>query len=357
MNKTIIGTDVVIGVDTHKSTHAAVAIGALGARLGSLTIPANSRGYQALLDWARLFGPIRAFGVEGTGSYGAGLSRFLSEHGYSVLEVNRPSRELRYQKGKDDVVDAESAARSVLAGQVTARPKSGTSTVEMIRHLKVARDAAVKARSQAMQALKAIIVSAPSALREQLEHLTGKMTLLRHLAALRPGSLTSTTASAKVSLRAIARRWLALDAEVKDHDANLGQLTQQLAPDLMQAHGMGVGTAAEMLILIGDNPDRIHSEAALAKLCGACPVPASSGKTTRHRLNRGGNRQANAALYRVVIVRMRAHQPTLDYVSRRTAEGKNKPEIIRCLKRYVAREIFGYLCRPTRPSQTAPAAP
>jgi hypothetical protein len=274
-----------------------------------------------------------------------------------VLEVNRPSRELRYQRGKDDVVDAESAARSVLAGQATARPKSGASTVEMIRQFKVARDAAVKARSQAMHAIKAIIVSAPSALREQLDRLTGKMTLLRHLAALRPGSLNSTTASAKARLRAIARRWLALDAELKDHDANLGQLTQQLAPNLMQAHGMGVGTAAEMLILIGDNPERTHSEAALAKLCGACPAPASSSKTTRHRLNRGGNRQANAALYRVVIVRMRAHQPTLDDVSRRTAEGKSKPEIIRCLKRYVAREIFGYLCRPICPSQTAPAAP
>jgi transposase len=277
----------------------------------------------------------------------------LSEHGYRVFEVNRPSRQLRHYKGKDDMVDAEGAARSVLAGQVTARPKSGTSTVEMVRHLKVARDAAVKARSQAMHAIRAIIVSAPSALREQLDRLTGKMTLLRSLAALRPGPLTSTTASAKTSLRAIARRWLDLDTEVKDHDASLGQLAQQIAPDLVQAHGMGTGTAAEMLVLIGDNPERIHSEAALAKLCGACPVPASSGKTTRHRLNRGGNRQANAALYRVVIVRMRAHQPTLDYVRRRTAEGKSKPEIIRCLKRYVAREIFGYLCRPAHPLQAA----
>jgi transposase len=346
MSDTAPDADIIIGVDTHKSTHAAVAIGALGARVGSLSIPANGRGYQALLDWARSLGSIQAIGIEGTGSYGAGLSRFLSERGCSVLEVNRPSRQLRYRRGKDDMVDAEGAARSVLAGQVTARPKSGTSTVEMIRHLKVARDAAVKARSQAMQALKAIIVSAPSALREQLDRLTGKMALLRHLAAFRPARLTSTTASAKVSLRAIARRWLALDAEVKDHDANLGQLTQKLAPEMMQAHGMGTGTAAEMLILVGDNPERIHSEAALAKLCGACPIPASSGKTNRHRLNRGGNRQANAALYRVVIVRMRAHQPTLDYVRRRTAEGKAKPEIIRCLKRFVAREIFGYLCRP-----------
>jgi transposase len=346
MSDTAPDADIIIGVDTHKSTHAAVAIGALGARVGSLSIPANGRGYQALLDWARSLGSIQAIGIEGTGSYGAGLSRFLSERGCSVLEANRPSRQLRYRRGKDDMVDAEGAARSVLAGQVTARPKSGTSTVEMIRHLKVARDAAVKARSQAMQALKAIIVSAPSALREQLDRLTGKMALLRHLAAFRPARLTSTTASAKVSLRAIARRWLALDAEVKDHDANLGQLTQKLAPEMMQAHGMGTGTAAEMLILVGDNPERIHSEAALAKLCGACPIPASSGKTNRHRLNRGGNRQANAALYRVVIVRMRAHQPTLDYVRRRTAEGKAKPEIIRCLKRFVAREIFGYLCRP-----------
>lgn len=357
MSDPVPDADIIIGVDTHKSTHVAVAISALGARLGSLSIPASARGYEALHDWARFLGPIRAFGIEGTGSYGAGLSRFLHEHGHPVLEVNRPSRQLRHHRGKDDMVDAESAARSVLAAQVTAQPKSGTSTVEMIRHLKVARDAAVKARSQAMQALKAIIVSAPSALREGLDSLRGKMTLLRHLAALRPGPLTSTMASAKTSLRAIARRWLALDAEVRDHDASLSQLTQKLAPELMQAHGMGTGTAAEMLILVGDNPERIHSEAALAKLCGACPVPASSGKTSRHRLNRGGNRQANAALYRVVIVRMRAHQPTLDYVRRRTAEGKSKPEIIRCLKRYVAREIFGYLCRPPHPPQTATATP
>jgi transposase len=355
MSKTVSSTDVIIGVDTHKGSHAAVAVSALGARLGSLTIPANRRGYQALQTWARSLGVVRAFGIEGTGSYGAGLSRFLGEHDHPVFEVSRPNRQLRHPKGKDDALDAESAARSVLAGQATALPKSGTSAVEMIRHLKVARDTAVKARSQAMQTLKAMIVNAPSVLREQLDRLTGKMTLLRHLAALRPGPLTSTTASAKTGLRAIARRWLALNAEVKDHDAYLEQLTSQLAPELVQAHGMGAGTAAEMLLLVGDNRERIHSEAAMAKLCGVCPVPASSGKTSRHRLNRGGHRQANAALYRGVIVRMRAHQPTLDYVRRRTAEGKSKPEIIRCLKRFVAREIFGYLCRPANAQRSAPA--
>ena len=202
--------------------------------------------------------------------------------------------------------------------------------------------------------IKAIIVCSPDALREQLDKINGKMTLLRRLAALRPGSLTSTLASAKASLRAIARRWLLLDAEIKQHDAHLEILTTARAPDLLEAHGMATGTAAEMLLLVGDNPERIHSEAAFAKLCGVCPIPASSGKTVRHRLNRGGNRQANAALYRVVIVRMRGHQPTLDYVHRRTAEGKSKSEIIRCLKRYVAREIFGYLC--TKPAITHAAA-
>ncbi len=337
--------DIIVGVDTHKHTHAAVAITALGARVAELTIKVGLKGYRELEVWARSLGTIQAFGIEGTGSYGAGLARFLQEDGHVVQEVGRPDRRLRHQHGKTDHLDAESAARAVLGGQATALPKAGTSRVEMIRHLKVARDTAVKARTQAMLTLKAIIVAAPAALREQIEVITGKMALVRHLAALRPGPLTSTTASAKASLRAIARRWLDLDAEIRSHDGQLDLLVEQTAPAMVEAHGIKTGTAAEMLILVGDNPERIHSEAAFAKLCGACPIPASSGKTSRHRLNRGGHRQANAALYRVVIVRMRAHQPTIDYVRRRTAEGKSKLEIIRCLKRFVAREVFGYLCR------------
>ncbi|RYF11748.1 MAG: IS110 family transposase [Deltaproteobacteria bacterium] len=352
-----IPTGVFIGVDTHKEVHAAAAISEVGAHLATTTIPANSKGYGVLEAWVGSMGAVLAFGIEGTGSYGAGLSRFLRERGHNVVEVNRPNRQLRHQKGKSDAVDAESAARAVLAGQATGRPKSGTGSVEMIRHLKIARDTAVKSRTQAMQTLKAIIVCSPDALREQLDPVRGKMTLLRRLAALRPGPLTSTLASAKATLRAIARRWLSLDAEIKQHDAHLETLTADRAPDLLEAHGMATGTAAEMLLLVGDNPERIHSEAAFAKLCGACPIPASSGKTNRHRLNRGGNRQANAALYRVVIVRMRAHQPTLDYVRRRTAEGKSKSEIIRCLKRYVAREIFGYLCAKPVLTNTATASP
>ena len=346
--------DIIIGVDTHKHVHAAVAVDALGTRLGTVTVPVGERGYQTLEAWARSLGAVRAFGVEGTGSYGAGLSRFLRGQGHAVLEVNRPDRRLRHGKGKSDPLDAESAARAVLSGQAAALPKSGTGVVEMIRHLKVARDTAVKGRTQAMLTLKAIIVSAPAALREQLDRITGKMTLIRRLAALRPGPITSTAASAKASLRAIARRWLALDEEIRSHDAHLEVLTAARAPELVRAHGMGAGTAAAMLLLVGDNPERVHSEAAFAKLCGACPIPASSGKTVRHRLNRGGSGQANAALYRVVVTRMRGHRPTLDYVRRRTSEGKAKPEIIRCLKRFVAREIFGYLCATPKPANTLP---
>jgi transposase len=340
--------DILVGIDTHKHVHAAVAITALGARLGELSFPVGPKGYRQLAAWAGSLGKVRAFGIEGTGSYGAGVSRFLRGEGHSVVEVSPPDRRSRHRHGKTDPLDAESAARAVLAGQANAVPKSGASRVEMIRHLKVARDGAVKARSQAMLTLQAVIVGAPEALRERLEAVTGKMALIRHLAALRPGPLTSTTASAKASLRALARRWLDLDAEIKSHDPGLAELVEQCAPTMARAHGIKTGTAAEMLILVGDNPERIRSEAALAKLCGACPIPASSGKTSRHRLNRGGHRQANAALHRVAVVRMRTHQPTIDYVRRRTAEGKTKREIIRCLKRFVAREIFGHLCRAPR---------
>lgn len=346
--------EIVIGIDTHKDIHAAVAMSGIGARLGATTIPTTPAGYKTLQAWAEAFGTIRAFGVEGTGSFGAGLSRFLQARGHTVIDVNRPNRQLRHQHGKSDSLDAESAARAVLSGQADTRPKTGTGAVEMIRHLKVARDTAVKSRTQAMVTLKTLIVNAPAVLRQTLDALRGKMVLIRHLAALRPGPMISTVASAKTALRAMARRWLTLDAEIKAHDADLEALTTAQAPAMLKAPGIATGTAAEMLILVGDNPQRIRSEAAFAKLCGVCPVPASSGKSSRSRLNRGGNRQANAALYRVVIVRIRHHRPTLDYVRKRTAEGKTKREIIRCLKRFVAREIFGYLCRPQRPTNPTP---
>ncbi|MFC6375271.1 transposase [Nonomuraea thailandensis] len=221
----------------------------------------------------------------------------------------------------------------------------------MIRHTKIARDTAVKARTQAMVTLKALLVTVPDELREQLTGLS-KMALLERCAGLRPGPLSSTVASAKRALRALARRWLDLDQEIKEHDMLLEQLTTQQAPELVNAFGIGADTAAEVLIVVGDNPERIRSQAAFAKLAGVAPIPASSGTTTRHRFNRGGHRQLNAALYRVVIVRMRFHQPTIDYVTRRTADGKTKQEIIRRLKRYLAREIFQAIKARPQPAVT-----
>ncbi len=337
---------IIIGIDTHKSTHVAVAIDAQGARLAAISIPANMKGYLELEHWSRSLGDVQAFGIEGTGSYGAGLSRSLLSHGHKVVEVTRPNRQLRYSHGKSDSLDAEGAARSVLNGQATAHPKPQTGSSEMIRHLKIARDTAVKCRSQAMVTLKTLIINAPAELRDVLDQLKGKVTLIRHIAAFRPGVIDSTTASAKASMRALARRWLMLHDEIQAHEKELDRLVSERAPELLASHGIATLTVAEMLILVGDDPTRIKSEAALAKLCGVCPIPASSGKTHRFRLNRGGNRQANAALYRVAIVRMRSHEPTLAYVRKRTKDGKSKREIIRCLKRYIVREIFSQLCRP-----------
>jgi transposase len=206
------------------------------------------------------------------------------------------------------------------------------------RKAQIARDTAVKARNAAIITLKTLIVNAPAALRESLA-LTDKK-LIDHCARLVPGHILDPTASAKHSLRALATRWLALATEIRTHDDALDAITQSAAPTLREAFGIGADCAAEMMIVAGDNPTRVHSEAAFAKLCGACPIPASSGATHRHRLFRGGHRQANAALYRIVTVRMRWHQPTLDYVARRTAQGLTKKDIIRCLKRFVAREIY-----------------
>jgi transposase len=345
--------NIIIGVDTHKSNHIAVAIDARGVRLGSTTIPTTRQGYRGLEAWAAGLGQIKAFGIEGTGSYGAGLSRDLLARGHVVLDVMRPNRQLRYLHGKSDSLDAESAARSVLNGQATARAKSQDGSSDMIRHLKIARDSAVKAKSHAMITLKTLIINAPAELRDTLDRIKGRIGLVRHIAAMRPGQLSSPLASAKAAMRAIARRWLALHEEIQGHDQELEHMVRDRAPDLMASHGISTMTVAEMLILVGDNPERIRSEAALARMCGVCPIPASSGKTSRMRLNRGGNRQANAAIYRVAIVRMRDDEATKAYAARRTAEGKTRREIVRCIKRYIVREIYRKLCvSPVRPTST-----
>ncbi|MFZ3475640.1 IS110 family transposase [Streptomyces sp. 4.24] len=333
---------VVIGVDTHKHVHVAAVMDTIGGILGTLTIPTDTGGFQQLQDWAASFGRILAFGIEGTGSYGATLTSFLRRNGHKVVEAGRPDRRLRRMNGKSDTLDAENA---VLAGFATATPKSADGEAEMIRRLKVAHDQAVEQRAAAMVTMKAMLVHAPDTLRRETAGKT-QITLARQLAALRPRRLEGPEDALRHTLRTLAKRWQYLDAEAKELTKMIGDLVQRAAPQLLEPFGIGVDTAAEILVVAGDNPERIKSEAALAKLAGIAPVPTGSGMTSgRHRINHGGHRQLNAAIYRTVIVRMQFHQPTIDYVARRTTEGKTKREIIRCLKRYVIREVY-HLLRP-----------
>ena len=333
---------VVVGVDTHKDGHVAVAVDQLGARLCEHRVATTTQGYADLERWANSLGVVRTFGIEGTGCYGAGLTRFLTGCGYHVVEVNRPDRSERRRVGKSDPIDAESAARAVLAGVAQGTPKSGVDQVEMIRMLKSTKNSALKARTQAINQMRALIVTAPAELRQALNGLTTSALVIRCV-GLRPGDLVTPTAAAKHTLRSLARRCHQLTAEIEPLETELGRLTAQTAPALLEAFGVGPDTAATLLVTAGSNPERLKSEAAFAALCGVSPLPASSGKTNRHRLNRGGDRQANAALYRVVIVRLRHDPRTKAYMTRRTAEGMTKTEVIRCLKRYVAREVFGIL--------------
>ena len=332
----------VIGVDTHKDEHVAVAIDRQGVRLDEHHMLATTHGYRELERWCRSLGEIHAFGIEGTGSYGAGVDRYLIARGYTVVEVNRPDRSVRYLKGKSDPTDAEMAARAVLAGVAGATPKSGEGEVEMIRMLKIARDSAIKARTQAVNQMKALVITAPAGLRETLDNLATR-DLVTRCNGFRPGRLDNPTAAAKYALRSLASCYRHLSSESVDLEAELHRLTRATAPALVNIFGIGPDTAATLLITAGSNPDRLHSEAAFASLCGVNPIPASSGKTNRHRLNRGGDRKANAALYRIVLVRLRYDRRTMAYMSRRTGEGLSKSEIIRCLKRYVAREVFSAL--------------
>ena len=343
---------VILGVDTHLDFHVAVVVDHLGRRLGESSVPTTVKGYEKLLRWAEGFGPVRCAGVEGTSSYGAGLARYLRATGISVVEVERPKRRHLRRKGKSDPIDAEAAARAVLAGEAVGEPKSAEGRVEMIRVLRSARQSAVKARSQAANQLQALLVTAPEDLRHRLRQLPTKE-LVATWARFRLGSDPDEVRTAtKFALRSVARRYEALSREIAELDAQLDQLVAQAAPELVSLPGIGTDHAATLLIVAGDNPQRLRSEASFASLCGVSPIEASSGKVVRHRLNRGGNRDANRALYMICLARMRRDRRTKEYVARRTAEGKSKREIIRCLKRYVAREVYRVLvpaASPIRP--------
>jgi transposase len=333
---------VTVGVDTHLDTHVAVALDQFGRKLDAINVSTGGNGHRRMLQWAGSLGVIDKFGVEGTGSYGAGLTRYLRRQHVDVVEVIRPSRQTRRLSGKSDPLDAEAAARAVQAGTALGQAKSQDGAVEMIRMLRIARRSAMQARTQAANQLHAVIVTAPDDLRERLRRLPISK-LAGTAIRFRPGSVGTLEAACKLALKSLAVRYQHLSEEITALDIEIERLARQVAPNLFQVKGIGPDTGAALLTAVGDNPNRLHSEAAFARMCGAAPIPASSGKTNRHRLNRGGNREANRALYMLAINRLSYDPRARAYAARRSAEGKTKPEIIRCLKRYLAREIFKVL--------------
>ena len=335
------------GVDTHLDVHVAAVVDGTGRLLGTKSFPTSPLGLRRLERWLSGHGQVAGVGVEGTGTYGLGLQRVLQAAGHDVVEVNRPNRQLRRSKGKSDTVDAEAAARAVLAGHATSTPKSRDGIVECLRVLRLADRSMREQMTRLHGQLDHLTITAPEAIRVDMTGLSA-LRRARKDAACRPSdSIGDVSSATKTAMRTLARQWLGLREERARLREQIEQLTAQSNPALLEMPGVGPDTSAALLIAAGDNPARLRASAAFAALAGVSPIEASSGKKSGHRINRGGDRTANAALHRIVLVRMsRRHQPTMDYIARRTAEGMSKPDIIRCLKRYVAREVYHALTHP-----------
>jgi len=333
------------GIDTHSEVHVAAALDEVGGLLGTESFEANPDGYSALLAWLSSFGDVTTVGVEGTGSYGAGLARFLTRAGVKVVEVDRQNRQARRQSGKSDPLDAVEAARAVLSGRADGQAKSRDGSIEAIRVLVVAKRSARGARIKALTQMRQLTYSAPDQLQSRLKGLPIPK-FVSVAQGLRPTRAADpVTAATKASLSSLAHRVADLEDEIARLDAMITPLLQASAPKLLAVYGVGIDTAAALLVAAGDNPERLRSEAAWAHLCGVSPLQASSGKVTRHRLNRGGDRQANRALWHIVITRLASDPETQAYMERRVKDGRSKKEAIRMLKRYVAREVYHYLPR------------
>ena len=337
----VASTVVIGGVDTHADTHTLAAIDAQGRLLGTTTVPATRAGTRQALAWLTSHGQVDRVGVEGTGSYGAQLARYLTAQAMEVVEVDRADRKQRRRQGKSDPLDAEAAARAVLAGTAATTPKTRTGPVESLRALKATKRAAMKAMVAARCALVQLVITAPQPVREQLHGLTGTARV-NACARLRPdrARLREPDQAVKLALRRTARRCQHLAEEIAEADADIKALVVYTAPRLLDHFGVGPDTASQLLITAGDNPERIRSQASFAALCGVNPLPASSGRTDRHRLNRGGDRHANEALWRIIMVRLSHDPATQAYRDRRREQNLKNPEIIRCLKRYLVRELL-----------------
>jgi len=338
-----MGTQITGGVDTHLDVHVAAALDEHGGLVGTASFATTVAGYRELLGWLASWGEVVVVGVEGTGSYGAGLTRHLHDAGIQVVEVDRPNRQRRRRAGKSDTHDAISAARAAFAGDALGAPKTRDGNVEAIRVLRLARGSARRDRTRALNQMRSLITTAPDELRAQLRGLSIPQ-LVRIAAGFRPAARTDVANANRLALKTLARRVLELDHEIELLDRSLAPLVAQTAPEMIARVGVGTDTAGALLVAAGENTSRIRNERSFARLCGAAPLDASSGKQQRHRLSRGGDRQANSALWRIVITRLSYDPATREYLQRRCAQGKTKTEAIRCLKRYVAREL--YACLP-----------
>ena len=330
------------GVDTHADTHVAAALDPIGGLLGVREFPATAAGYAGLLDWLGGFGTVALVGIEGTGSYGAGLSRHITGAGVRVVEVDRSDRQDRRRQGKSDPLDAVSAARAAQSGRARGAPEGRDGAVEAIRALMVAKRSAMGERTRTNGQARALILTGPDDLRARFARHSAPA-LVTAIAALRPRPGDIPGYATRVALRELGQRAVFLDGQAGRLNELIVPLVTARAPSLLALYGVGPNTAALLLIAAGDHPERLRSEAAWAHLCAAAPIPASSGKVTRHRLNPGGDRQAGHALWRIAFTRMGSDPATRAYVERRTGEGKSKSEIMRCLKRYIAREIYPHL--------------
>jgi transposase len=339
---------VTVGVDTHRDVHVAAVLDARGGLVATASFPTTPAGHRQLERWARHHGSIEAIGLEGSGSWGAGLCRHLLTEGHRVLDVDRPDRRSRRKAGKSDTLDAIAAARAVQAGTAAGIPKTRDGTVETIRTLRLERRSALKARTQAANQLHNLVATAPDDLRSQLRDLN-LAELVTRCARFRPGDPTNPTTGTKHALRGLARRYQHLTTEINDLDTTLRPLiaNHPTGARLLTIYGVGPDVAGQLLVTAGDNPHRLHSESSFAHLCGVAPLPASTGNTHHHRLNRGGDRHANAALHHITLTRLAHHPTTRTYHQRRTTQGLTPKDIKRCLKRYIAREIYRALTNTT----------
>jgi transposase len=343
MTMTASATQVMFaGIDTHKATHHAAVIDADGRRIADREFTTDSAGCRALIAWLGRW-QVERVGVEQTGTYGAGLTRLLDQGGYQVFDVNTPDLTVRAAAGKSDPIDAVMAADAVRTGRAQTVAKDRSGVIESIRMLQTARNSAVKARTAALTQIGDLATTLDGDLRARLG--SSNRQIAATALTLRPDHtrLHDPTQAAKTALRSIAARIRDLDVEIKELDTALRQLVGTAAPRLLARPQVGINAAAQLLITAGQNPDRIGTDAAFARLTGVAPIPASSGQTRRMRLHRGGDRQANKTIHMIAVGRLKNHQPAMDYLHRRLSEGLSKKDAIRAMKRLIARELHGAL--------------